>query len=56
MDDPIFTTLASDLIFFYLDHLMPFMPFASKYFDLQIFEYSSFLGFALKLSKPDSPE
>jgi hypothetical protein len=24
--------------------------------DLQIFEFSSFIGFALKLSKPDVPE
>jgi hypothetical protein len=51
-------TSASCMICFYLDHLMSFSPLflLQNTLDLQIFEFSSFLGFALKLPKLDSPE
>jgi hypothetical protein len=54
-DGPVFVTSASYLIFFYLDPLMSFSPFS--YFKTPwIFKISFFLGFTLKLLKPDNPE
>jgi hypothetical protein len=42
-------------LLFYLGSLMHFSPFflLQNTLDLQIFKFSFFLGFALKLSKPD---
>jgi hypothetical protein len=57
LDGSVFTTLASCLIFFYLGPLMPFSPFffLQNILHFQIFKFSSFLDFALKLSKLDTP-
>jgi hypothetical protein len=50
-----FSTSASCLIFFYLGFLMTFSHFSC--FKIHwIFKFKSFLGFALKLPKPDVPE
>jgi hypothetical protein len=58
LDGPVFATLASCLIFHYLDSLIPFSHLSC--FKIPwIFgssNFSSFLGFVLKLPQPDFPE